>query len=408
MNSEVNILAISMDRELAQRMFEEFGALVLLGMPPGTEFGIDVNSWNVGEKFKGVKMIPPGIHFIYFSAVNREGDTAPRTGFFHFFKQKDLVVRHYDAAMEDLKEQGADQEEVDRVRANIRNLDKGLGAYPVESWEKWVSLTQYITCKDLERMMPLSGRICSVPELTVLEDSMATGSATVVEEASEKDDGATPTNTPCELPKVVDEQPKDDSRGKTAPRSMPEMVPRPGTELRFSKFPSRPYREGATPSEITRYSLDSSYSVGKVIETLERPESLLAELQFAFVCFLVGQVWDGWEQWRQLLSSLCSAEELLLQHPQLYLKLLSVIHFQVQEVPEDLFVDIVESDNFLAAALKTLFANVSDNSSNLPVSLVSKAQRFKHHLSNKFKWNLTLEDEGEDAPVVIETENMST
>lgn len=55
-----------MDPEVARQMFEEGGTLVLLGMPIGTEFGIDLNFWNVGEKFRGVKMIPPGLHFVYF------------------------------------------------------------------------------------------------------------------------------------------------------------------------------------------------------------------------------------------------------------------------------------------------------------------------------------------------------
>ena len=54
--------------------------LVMLGMPPGTEFGIDTNTWNVGEKFKGVKMIPPGLHFIYFRLVSLKGK-------YHLFRQ---------------------------------------------------------------------------------------------------------------------------------------------------------------------------------------------------------------------------------------------------------------------------------------------------------------------------------
>lgn len=58
-----------MDQETARLMFEEGGTLVLLGMPYGTEFGIDMNSWNIAEKFKGVKMIPPGLHFIYYRFV---------------------------------------------------------------------------------------------------------------------------------------------------------------------------------------------------------------------------------------------------------------------------------------------------------------------------------------------------
>ncbi|KAK7068671.1 a1-alpha2 repression [Halocaridina rubra] len=437
-----------MNPNLAQQLFEEFSTIVVLGMPPGTEFGIDMKSWNVGEKFRGVKMIPPGLHFIYYSAVSNQGDTAPRTGFFHYFKRKELIVRHYDVAMEDLKDEDEDPGEVGRLQSNLRQLDQYLGAYPAETWEKWVSLTQHITEKDLERMIPLSGKICSAPELVVVKSAssnelnsdiktdMKTSLAVsphkqsdvksdmnVSVDASMSSDTDTnmqkdPADMNIKSCKSLDKSvgtSKVDTEtisissepAKNIVPELPNMVPRPGTELRFSKFPSRPYREGATPSEITHYSLDSSYSLRKVIENLDKSESLLAELQLSFVCFLVGQVWDGWEQWRKLLGMICSAEELLVQEPQTYLKLLSLIHFQIQEVPEDLFVDIVESNNFLAAALKTLFANISDNAALLPNMLVSKALRFKNHITTKFSWNLTLEDEGEDAPVVVETEDVT-
>ena len=55
-----------MDPELAKRLFAEGAVLVLLDVPERTEFGIDYNCWSVGPKFKGVKMIPPGLHFIYY------------------------------------------------------------------------------------------------------------------------------------------------------------------------------------------------------------------------------------------------------------------------------------------------------------------------------------------------------
>lgn len=61
---------LEMDQGLAQRLFESGSALVFLDVPPGTEFGIDLVSWNVGQKFKGVKMIPDGVHFIYWRFVN--------------------------------------------------------------------------------------------------------------------------------------------------------------------------------------------------------------------------------------------------------------------------------------------------------------------------------------------------
>ena len=60
-----------MDPELAKRLFAEGGVLVLLDVPERTEFGIDYNCWNVGPKFKGVKMIPPGLHFVYYWYYSR-------------------------------------------------------------------------------------------------------------------------------------------------------------------------------------------------------------------------------------------------------------------------------------------------------------------------------------------------
>jgi len=55
-----------MDSETARKLFEIGATLFLLDVPPRTEIGIDVHSWNTGEKFMGIKMIPPGIHYVYW------------------------------------------------------------------------------------------------------------------------------------------------------------------------------------------------------------------------------------------------------------------------------------------------------------------------------------------------------
>ncbi len=55
-----------MDQRLANKLFEEGAFLFIHDLPIGTEFGIDLNTWKTGEKFKGVKMIPPGIHFVFY------------------------------------------------------------------------------------------------------------------------------------------------------------------------------------------------------------------------------------------------------------------------------------------------------------------------------------------------------
>ena len=61
-----NPLGLQMDQATARHLFEVGAMVVFLDVPPGTEIGIDMHSWQTGENFKGIKMIPPGLHYIYF------------------------------------------------------------------------------------------------------------------------------------------------------------------------------------------------------------------------------------------------------------------------------------------------------------------------------------------------------
>ena len=119
-----------MDQDVAQRLFLEGATLLFLDVPKGTEFGIDYNSWNVGTKFKGVKMIPPGFHFVFYSSVGKTGDTAPRTGLFHFFKRREIFVKKWDATVEDMVDVVLSEDELDGYRAGEwpgRDKRRGTG-----------------------------------------------------------------------------------------------------------------------------------------------------------------------------------------------------------------------------------------------------------------------------------------
>ena len=44
---------VEMDPAVAKKLLVEGASLVILGVPPGTQFGIDMNSWNVGDQLWG-------------------------------------------------------------------------------------------------------------------------------------------------------------------------------------------------------------------------------------------------------------------------------------------------------------------------------------------------------------------
>lgn len=176
----------------------------------------------------------------------------------------------------------------------------------------------------------------------------------------------------------------------------------PETEIKFSEVPSRKFPIGATPAEITKYSMDTSYALQTMLDTHYQDNKLqiLGEMQFAFVCFLIGQVYDAFEQWKKLVQLLCTSEEAVVKHPDLYTQLIRTLHFQVGEIPEDFFVDIVSNNNFLTSTLKILFTNFLENT-DVCSDLKKRGLKFRDSLTKRFKWDFTQELD-EDAPVIVE------
>ncbi|RUP39263.1 AAR2 protein-domain-containing protein [Jimgerdemannia flammicorona] len=184
----------TMDQATANALFAQGGILIFLDAPEGMEFGIDYNAWTVGPLFKGVKMIPPGLHFVYYrwvvvSTTSKEGAVGLRSGFFKFFASREvnvlcfcslflfrvpssvipittarsIVVKEWNPDTEDLRDDSTlDPDQVDRYRQSIRSMDKHLGAYPLHpptTWQKWVRLTDKITPGLLDHILTNSGRV---------------------------------------------------------------------------------------------------------------------------------------------------------------------------------------------------------------------------------------------------------
>ncbi|KAL1021589.1 hypothetical protein UPYG_G00015250 [Umbra pygmaea] len=377
-------MATDMDPEVARSLFEEGATLVLLGVPEGTELGIDYKCWQVGPRFRGVKMIPPGLHFLHyssFSAVGSGGTTGPRTGLFLTLKPREILMANWDPKEEDMDFSASEnQVEVDRVRAGLQDLDPFLGPYPYEVMRKWVSLTDKVNQELATQLQPLSGRVCAFSD--------------VIPEV--------------QLTHTKDREEQNLPRNDTACQSMkegldklPRMKLREGTALRFSPIPRKTYPPGATPAQITQCNMDLSYALETLLEThhQQKPLNVLGELQFAFVCFLIGNVYEGFEHWKSLLTLLCRSEEAMRQRPDLYLGLIAVLYHQLGEIPPDFFVDIVSKDNFLTSTLQDFFQFA--NGPGVNSTLRRRAEKFKAHLTKKFSWDFEA-DLDDCEPVVVE------
>ncbi|ODN02381.1 Protein AAR2 [Orchesella cincta] len=368
-----------MSPDLALRLFKEGASFVFLNVPVGTEIGIDLQNWNTGEKFRGIKMIPPGLHFLYFSSVSKDlQNMSPRSGFFHFFLKQEMVVRKYDPIMEVLSNDVCPENEVEALKSNMEELDRFLGAYPYDMWRKWISLTSRITPSILEKLNPPGGMILSAPELTLDADQTTSKSS----------------KPRAKMSKL--EQAEDD---------MPKMTETFESKIRYSWIPTENYPAGSTPAQITKCQMDTTWKLDHILEAYEKQEDLLAELQYAFVNFLVGQSYSSFEHWKRLVQLVCQSDEAIVKYPKLYTEFVSDLYFQIGEVPQDFFVDIVTCNNFLFSCLQTLIQNVKDQG-NAEMKLKNKVARFASFVSSKFGWDF--EELYDDAPTVVDDAEVVT
>jgi len=135
-----------------------------------------------------------------------------------------------------------------------------------------------------------------------------------------------------------------------------------------------------------------------------RPVDLVGELQFAFVCFLVGQSLEAFEHWKRLVGLLCSCDDAVSKRREVFDEFLSSLEAQLLEIPEDFLVDIVTSNNFVYHSLRSLFRTLQ-LSETVDDRLKSKARPFQERLTVKFMWDFTGLDQevGDEAPIVVET-----
>uniref|UniRef100_A0A7S3ES93 AAR2 C-terminal domain-containing protein n=1 Tax=Haptolina ericina TaxID=156174 RepID=A0A7S3ES93_9EUKA len=179
--------------------------------------------------------------------------------------------------------------------------------------------------------------------------------------------------------------------------------------------PRRPQR-GKGPmlsgAALTQYHMDrSEFVLGLLLREYGQGEgsgedaeaALLGELQLAFLIFLQLSSLRSLEQWKVLVHTLCSCEQLLLSRPGLYVKLFPVLRAQLLLAPRDFFEDELSADNFLRASLSSL-ASLADGH-QLHAGLEAELERLWKFVLSRFglgRSQLLAEQLGEDEdPVVV-------
>ncbi|KAG0026276.1 a1-alpha2 repression [Podila clonocystis] len=429
-----------MDNDTLKRLFKAGAVLLVLDAPQNQlEFGIDVNCWNTGPKFKGIKIIPPGAHFVYYSLhTSKNKPTEPqdesgtmevteggptggdvRIGFWHVFESGEVVVMKWNAYNEEM-ELETDQEQIARYKAGIQEFDPFLGAYPLlppdSTYPAWVKISNHIQKNTINRVFVDRGFVNSHDDQ--LEDELSRATKIIQrqeeETKSEKDkDASSAHQGPRKTTSIAEE---DDEEMEVEPTtSEPLQQPNQKEQLvTFTPINLRSsFRKGAVGEEVTRYSMDKSWLLNNLFTTVYESDasSYLGEYQAAFVTMLLSYHLGAFRQWKTMTILICQSNEALSssKYTRLFSEFIQTLHAQLSSIPSSFFMDLLfassdESDmtaSFLEQALKTLARNIQSGLRRGECTELRRPMReLQKAVLESFEWKIV--GDFKKAPKVVE------
>ncbi|KAG0366968.1 A1 cistron-splicing factor [Gamsiella multidivaricata] len=400
-----------MDNETLKKLFKAGAILLVLDAPQNQlEFGIDVNCWNTGPRFKGIKIIPPGAHFVYYSLHNTkstqanpddeakadgtleviEGGTTGgdvRIGFWHQFESGEVVVMKWNAYNENM-ELEKDVDQIARYKAGIQEFDPFLGPYPLlppeATYPAWIKLANHITQKTISRLFPEDGFVDSYDDQLEAELSRAT--KIIDREQKEEKEKAEKerlqqsaqqvrsTNTIQEEDETAMET--DSTDDQHAAPSAKDISKRPKSAMEHISVKFTPidlrssFRKGAVGEEVTRYSLDKSWLLNNLFSTVYKSDvsAFLGEYQSAFVTMLLSYHLGAFRQWKTMTILVCQSTEATSSsnYTSLFSEFIQTLLHQLTSIPSSFFMDLLFASpdqddmtaNFLEQALRVMGRNI--------------------------------------------------
>lgn len=372
--------------------------IVLLNLPPNTFIGINLVTFSSTPNFCGTTGIPPGLNLVYTgtdaSLSIRHGtwlDTSPsRSGSY-------IHTLEWDAEQECLVLLKPDHEAAQRAARGLSSLQgRGLVDYTAlrertsslqqeqstrrsteqssggreRDQDAWFTLTSHVTPRLLSRLLN-STRTWT---LTSLASTQQDAEAEHIPGLSQHESSATlaPYST-LNVSRVNLKQTWPDSAvgGERTEKAQDR-----------SWYLGHLIRALSPPATETRSKTD-----GEQITQRQAASELLGELQFCYVAVLTLANWSCLEQWKRLLSVLCTCRSALTEVEGFFVEVVTVLKTQLSRV-EDVEGGLFEmADEHASAWLRQLLRRLRRNVDEVGAEKVSAVlEELEYWLREQYGW----------------------
>jgi A1 cistron-splicing factor AAR2 len=312
---------------------ETTAAVLLLDLPPSALAGIDLFSFTTTPRFRGIKDLPSGWHFVFTGS-----STAFSVRHGIWFRVQDshqLTITRWHPRDETLSTV-TDEAERLRWRANVGEVwEKGLTPYRQSSTDKaeaqdlsgdWLQLTSYISDALLRRITQGDS-----------EGLHLTSASSATQDLDE-------------IPGLAS------SESKTHPEKELHFLP---VDLK------RTWRPDATGRERTDAAQDRSWALKSLMSEAgnSHGDEILGELQFCFLVVLTLNNWSCLEQWKRLLTLIFTCKTAVPTHPDLFIRAIATLRLQLMHCKdsEGGLIDLADEGGSLLRSLLTRFRKGLDS-----------------------------------------------
>lgn len=346
-------------QEAWERVFGSKSVLLVENFPPGLEFGLNCMVYETGPMFKGVAMIPEGLHFVYYSHIN-----FPRQGFFtRSSSVNPLRCRNWDNKEDELLQIGSNEVLAQKVYQIVNgDFNAGLAPYSEEHHHIWQNISQYITDKTLQQAN------CA------LEKTLRAG------------DDNDETDGDRELSRILTSDPKRPSflNNQTALTSVETAQYCPIQSIE-SDIVKATYQQADFVKRLSAMELDKSWLIEAMLARYypdHHWSSLLGELQISFIMFMLLYSYHSLNHWKLLIGYLSKAESFLQTNQDFAAAFLKVLFHQLKFIPEDFFENEISANSFILPSLTSLFSCL--NFAGLGEDLQEHKKRFERYIAKRF------------------------
>lgn len=339
------------------------GTLLLLRTPPQLLVGLDMAQWRVGKKFRGIRAIEPGCHFLHWTEscsgapadsdasgectytrmrVDEAIGSTGQRGEFLYFKKGQIIIREWSSSLGRFLPLSED--ETLRYAAGVEHQDfiHGLGLYPGHMRCQWRALTSNISAACVSRVEPI-GRCLEAQGLPLTAEEEAYISRMQVTKGStqsarkkanlKRADSAAEMGEDEELEGPTQAADEDDAKremkdsAEAASCKMFYMDVRPvrSSAVRAAREAAAAARRSggdaaaAAAAAVTMQCTDRTDTLVQLAK--ENPEgwmAVLGEAEIAFIALVLGHHYPSLLHWKELVDLLSSSERAVYLHPGTY------------------------------------------------------------------------------------------